>query len=162
MSGRRARKFGAAFAAGGCAVALSVVGAGTADAELHTDVVSMDQPCIGLSPYIVDQPFAFSQVSVLQDTEVPGQAKLNFNPSSLWFFAGGYASDFTVDWTNTQTGESGTVSDSMHVGYPGSNLTPGYVVDSGPGDVALTFNAYNHHELWGFPTLTCHGTIHVD
>ncbi|WP_182349196.1 hypothetical protein [Tomitella gaofuii] len=162
MMVRRVRKIGAGLAAGGCAAALTVGGAGTAGAELHSDVVPMDQPCIGLSPFIVDQPYAFSQVYVLQDTEAPGQAKVDFNPSSFWFFAGGYTSDFTLDWTNLQTGASGTIRDSMRVANPGSHMTPGYVIDSGPGDVALTFNSYNHHELWGFPSITCHGTIHVD
>ncbi|GAA4805156.1 hypothetical protein [Tomitella cavernea] len=162
MMGRHMRTLGTAVAAGGCAAVLAVGGAGTAGAELNSDVVPMDQPCIGLSPYIVDQPFAFSQVYVLQDTEVPGQAKIDFNPSSLWFFAGGYASDFTMDWTNLQTGASGTVRDSMRVANPGSNATQGYVIDSGPGDVALTFNSFNHHQLWGFPSITCHGTIRVD
>lgn len=162
MLGRRARKLGASVAAGGCAAALTLGGAGVADAELYSDMAQMDQACIGLSPYIVDQPYAFSQVYVLKDTEAPGQAKVNFNPSSFWFFNGGYTSDFTIDWTNVNSGATGVVQDSMVVAYPGSNASPGYVIDSGPGDVAITINAYNHHALWGLPSIACSGTIHVD
>ncbi len=162
MTMRRTTRIAAGALAAAGAVALGIGAAGTANAELHSDVVPMDGPCLGLSPYIVDQPYAFSQLYVLQDTARPGQARIDFTPSSLWFFAGGYDSDFRIDWTNTATGATGTIQDSMRVANPGSHASPGYTIDSGPGDVALTISAYNHHALWGFPSVPCSGTIHVD
>ncbi|MFD3810027.1 hypothetical protein [Rhodococcus sp. NPDC058639] len=131
------------------------VGAGTAAAETP---IPMNR-CWGISPYIVDQPYAPARLFGWQ-TE-PGRIELSLpDVSSLWFFAGGYRSDVRLDWHNRNTGARGTVTDSVNVAYPGSGVAR-FDVRSGPGDVEFTVSAVNSIPLWAIPTTSCGGVVNV-
>lgn len=131
------------------------VGAGTAAAETP---ISMNR-CWGVSPYIVDQPYAPARLFGWQ-TE-PGRIELSLpDVSSLWFFAGGYRSDVRLDWHNRNTGARGTLTDSVTVAYPGSGVAR-FDVRSGPGDVEFTVSAVNSIPLWAIPTTSCGGVVTV-
>ncbi|QNG17800.1 hypothetical protein G4H71_05335 [Rhodococcus triatomae] len=152
MSRTALRAAGIVAAAG---AAITLAGAGTAAADTE---VTMTR-CLGLSPYIADQPFAPARL--WQSPDGPGAATFTLHDvSSFWFFAGGYQSDVRLDWRNLDTGASGTAHDTRTVAYPGGDSARLHV-PSGPGAVELTLSAYNHHDLWGFPTTSCTGTAQV-
>ena len=132
------------------------LGAGTATAD--TVEIPMTR-CWGVSPYIVDQPYAPARLFGWQ-TE-PGKIELSLpDVSSLWFFAGGYRSDVRLDWHNRNTGARGTVTDSVNVAYPGSGVAY-FDMQSGPGDVEFTVSAVNSIPLWSIPTTSCGGVVRV-
>lgn len=142
------------------AAGLAVAGAGTAAAETEVPMTR----CLGLSPYVVDQPFAPARLFLTQSLpgEGPGKGTLRLHDaSSLWFFAGGYQSDVRLDWRNVDNGHAGTATDTRAVAYPGGD-TASFFLDAGPGTYELTMSAYNHHALWGFPTTSCTGTVRLD
>jgi hypothetical protein len=132
------------------------VGAGTATAD--TVEIPMNR-CWGVSPYILDQPYAPARLFGWQTA--PGRTELSLpDVSSLWFFAGGYRSDVRLDWHNRNTGARGTLTDSVDVAYPGSGVAR-FDLQSGPGDVEVTVSAVNSIPLWGIPTTACGGVVKV-
>ncbi|SQI34613.1 Uncharacterised protein [Rhodococcus coprophilus] len=131
------------------------VGAGTATAD--TVEIPMTR-CWGLSPYIVDQPYAPARLFGWQ-TE-PGRIELSLaDVSTLWFFAG-YRSDVRLDWHNRSTGARGTLDDSVTVAYPGTGVAR-FDIRSGPGEVEFTVSAVNSIPLWSIPTTSCGGVVNV-
>jgi hypothetical protein len=156
MSSRALRRAGAAtLAAAGILTGLAV-GTGTAAAD--TVEVPMDR-CWGVSPYIVDQPYAPARLFSWQ-TE-PGRTQLQMpDVASLWFFTGGYQTDVKLDWHNVDTGERGTLYDNATVSNPGNDVVT-FDLNSGPGDVEFTVSAVNSIPLWSIPTTSCGGVVSV-
>jgi hypothetical protein len=156
MSLRALRRAGAAtIVAAGMFTGLAL-GTGTATAE--TVEVPMDR-CWGVSPYILDQPYAPGRLFGWQ-TE-PGKIQLQMpDVSSLWFFAGGYQTDVKFEWRNRDTGASGTLYDTATVAYPGGDVVT-FDLDSGPGAVEFTVSAVNSIPLWSIPTTSCGGVVSV-
>lgn len=106
--------------------------------------------CWGVSPYIVDQPYAPARLFSWQ-TE-PGRTQLQMpDVASLWFFTGGYQTDVKLDWHNVDTGERGTLYDNATVSNPGNDVVT-FDLNSGPGDVEFTVSAVNSIPLWSIPT----------
>jgi len=131
------------------------VGTGTATAE--TVEIPMNR-CWGVSPYIVDQPYAPARLFGWQ-TE-PGRIELSLaDVSTLWFFAG-YRSDVRLDWHNRSTGARGTLTDSVTIAYPGTGVAR-FDMESGRGEVEFTVSAVNSIPLWSIPTTSCGGVVNV-
>ncbi|MFD4467887.1 hypothetical protein ACFWPA_06300 [Rhodococcus sp. NPDC058505] len=154
MSLRRVTGIAAATLA---AAGLAVAGAGTASAETEVPMTR----CLGLSPYIVDQPYAPARLFLTQSlpNEGSGKGTLRLHDvASLWFFAGGYQSDVRLDWRNVDNGKTGTLTDTATVGTPGGDSAK-FFLDAGPGKYDLTMSAYNKHALWGMPTTSCTGSV---
>lgn len=150
------------LASGAVAVAaagITIAAAGTASAETE---VPMSR-CWGISPNIVDQPFAPARAWVDQYEYLPskfasGQGAINIRDvSSLWaIFGGGYDSTGRLDWRNLSNGRTGTVVNTARIRNPGNgNLR--FDVDTGPGDVEITLSAVNSNGLWSIPTTSCSG-----
>lgn len=130
------------------------MGSGTAVADTE---VPMNR-CLGLSPYILDQPYAPGRVFTWQPHSGRTEVTLA-DVSSLWFFAGGYRSDVRFDWHNTATGKRGTEYSTVNIGYPGNVAR--FSVDSGPGRVEFTVSAVNSIPLWSIPTTSCGAAFEV-
>ncbi|HEY5853723.1 MAG TPA: hypothetical protein VIW24_06625 [Aldersonia sp.] len=130
--------------------------AGTAAAEVEVPMTR----CLGLSPYIIDQPYAPARMWLWQNG--PGHANLAVHDvASLWFLNGGYRTEARLDWRNLDSGAGGTEYAVGNVGYPGGGAAR-FDFYPGSGNLEVTLSAYNSHALWGFPTTTCTGTVHVD
>ncbi|HET8994149.1 MULTISPECIES: hypothetical protein [unclassified Rhodococcus (in: high G+C Gram-positive bacteria)] len=156
MSLRALRRVGAAtFVAAGMLTGLAV-GTGTAAAD--TVEVPMDR-CWGVSPYILDQPYAPARLFGYQTESGSIQLQMP-DVSSLWFFAGGYQTDVKFDWHNIATDERGTLTDTATVAYPGGDVVT-FDLNSGPGPVEFTVSAVNSIPLWSIPTTSCGGVVDV-
>lgn len=132
-----------------------MMGTGTAAAEVEVPMTR----CFGLSPYILDQPYAPGRVFTWQPG--PGHTQVSVtDASSLWFFAGGYRSDVRMEWHNTTTGTRGTEQVSVDVGYPGNGVAR-FDVHSGAGHVEFTISAVNSIPLWSIHTTSCGGSFDV-
>lgn len=136
---------------------LAGLGVGTGTATAETVEIPMNR-CWGVSPYIVDQPYAPARLFGWQ-TE-PGRIELSLaDVSTLWFFAG-YRSDVRLDWHNRSTGARGTLTDSVTIAYPGTGVAR-FDMESGPGEVEFTVSAVNSIPLWSIPTTSCGGVVNV-
>lgn len=150
----RRRIVAAGFAAA-AVIAGVTTGTGTAAGETK---VPLTQPCFSLSPYILDQPYV--QTSVTVDQRVSGSVVVTLGTaSSFWFLAGGYNTDIRLDWHNTDTGARGTENTSIRSTVPAGTAT--FFLGTGPGRVEFTFRAVNSLPLWSIPTNTCRGVIDV-
>ena len=137
------------------ALGVGAVAAGEASAEIEVPMTR----CFGLSPNVIDQPFAPARAFVYQQR--PGTADVAINDiASLWFFAGGYQSDGRLDWRNLDNGRKGTAVKRSPVSYPG-NSSMTFPISPGTGRVELTFSAVNRNALWAIPTTSCTGTVVV-
>lgn len=97
--------------------------------------------CIGLSPNIIDIPYR-GGVSIDQDTEQPGEVRVQWGNPSIW----GYSTSGTLSWTNLRTGRSGVRKAGFYHAISGTTPWPtGYSanVTTGAGPVRFTTTARN-------------------
>ncbi|WP_431958184.1 hypothetical protein [Nocardia lijiangensis] len=131
------------------AAVLSGAGTAVADGGIVTT-------CRGMSPNIVDFPYS-GQVVVGQYNS-PGRAYFTIHSGgSIW---GGYGTQVTLNWTNLNTGASGSESQSGTVGFVvGNGSTMHFSPHTGPGTIRTDFTVVNT----GFvpQTITCSGTAEV-
>jgi len=145
----------AAIVAGG-ATGL-VHGAGTASADYNRSF-PLSQ-CFGLSPNIIDVPFAPPGINV---TQYDGFTTLLVTFSSVWLGVG-YVSDATLTWKHLDNGKHGTMR-SHGVAKPPNTGTLGFGFprnEPGKGRVELTLSAVNSNGLWSIPTNSCTATINI-
>ena len=138
-------------------IGVGTVGAGHASAETLVPMTL----CLGVSPYIIDQPFSTARLVV--SPAGPGKVDAAIRDVSTPWGAlirnGGYDSVGRLDWRNANTGRTGTNFGTDRIdGYGGG---PRFTLNTGAGTVHFTFSAVNSNALWAIPTTSCSGTMQV-
>ncbi|GAC66847.1 hypothetical protein [Gordonia soli] len=113
--------------------------------------------CFGLSPNIVDVPYAPSQVVVGQ---YDGWTNVMVTYGSLWLLTG-YDSVARFDWRHLDNGKRGTFVSNSNVRPPNTGVH-GFTWprnQPGKGRVEVTLSTVNRNALWEIPATTCKGTI---
>lgn len=145
-------KVGRTAVIGAALAALALPMTGTASAQDSWMVTT----CRGASPFLLDFPYS-GQVTGGQYNS-PGKATYTIDAGgSLW---GGYDTQVTMNWTNLDTGASGSETQRGSVGFViGNGSTMYFRPHTGPGTVRTDFTVVNSGLVP--QTVHCSGTSRV-
>ncbi len=146
--------FGAAIVAVGVSTGAFSAGVGTAGADT---VDRADVICWGLSPNIVDLPYA-GRIAAYQWDATPGRPTIEITSAqpSIW----GYETNPAIRWTNLATGETGEAVGSGRVGLGSTNPVFFLHLPTGAGPVRVDLTTVNAGPIQ-VPPVRCSGVIDI-
>ncbi|MET7771604.1 hypothetical protein [Nocardia sp. NPDC005366] len=145
---------GVAVAVFGVSTGALSMGMGTAAADT---VDRADVICWGLSPNIVDLPYA-GRIAAYQRDATPGLPTIEITSAqpSIW----GYQTNPTIRWTNLATGASGAASGSNRVGFGSTNPVFFPDLPTGAGPLRVDLTTVNVGPV-PVPAVNCSGVIDI-